>query len=68
LLRDRVARPGDGFATTFEILQTYTPVASQLGFRVPYIPEGFQYAAWVDIQNTGGPDDKTPVTTPFLAV
>jgi hypothetical protein len=27
----------DGFTTTFEVLQTYSP---QLGFRVPYMPEG----------------------------
>ena len=33
-----------GFATTFEILQTYEPTANEIGFRVPYMPEGFQYA------------------------
>ena len=38
----------EGFTTTFEILQTYTPTASALGFRVPYMPEGFQYADYFD--------------------
>jgi len=37
-----------GFATTFEILQTYTPTAGPLSFRVPYMPEGFQYADFFD--------------------
>jgi len=37
-----------GFATLFEILQTYTPTADALGFRVPYMPEGFQYADYFD--------------------
>jgi hypothetical protein len=32
-----------GFATTFEILQTYTPSLS-LGFRVPYMPDGMPAA------------------------
>ena len=31
----------------FEILQTYTPTAD-LGFRVPAMPEGFQFADWFD--------------------
>ena len=35
-----------GFATTFDVLQTFTPTASQLSFRVPYMPEGFQSADW----------------------
>jgi hypothetical protein len=34
----------NGFPTTFEILQTYTPSAGALQFRVPYMPEGFQSA------------------------
>jgi len=38
----------DGFATLFEILQTYTPSTSELGFRVPYMPEGFAAADWFD--------------------
>jgi len=36
-----------GFATTFDILQTYTPQAS-LGFRVPYMPEGMAGADHFD--------------------
>lgn len=36
----------DGFTTTFEILQTFTPTADQVSFRVPYMPEGFQNADW----------------------
>jgi len=38
----------DGFATTFDILQTFIPAADQISFRVPYMPEGFQYADWFD--------------------
>ena len=30
----------EGFTTTFDILQTYTPSPATLGFRVPTIPEG----------------------------
>jgi hypothetical protein len=30
-----------GFATLFDVLQSYTPPPSQLSFRVPYMPEGF---------------------------
>jgi hypothetical protein len=37
----------EGFTTTFEILQTYTPSAS-LGFRVPYMPEGLPAADHFD--------------------
>jgi len=37
-----------GFATTFEILQTYTPSANTLGFRVPYMPEGLPAADHFD--------------------
>jgi len=37
-----------GFATTFEILQTYLPATDELGFRVPAMPEGFEYADWFD--------------------
>lgn len=33
-----------GFASTFEILQTYTPTANAIGFHVPYMPEGFPAA------------------------
>jgi hypothetical protein len=29
-----------GFATTFDVLQTYSPPPSELSFRVPYMPEG----------------------------
>jgi len=38
----------EGFATTFEILQTYTPAANEISFRVPYMPEGFQFADFFD--------------------
>ncbi len=38
----------DGFATTFEILQTYEPTSGPIGFRVPYMPEGFPAADWFD--------------------
>ncbi len=37
-----------GFATTFEILQTYTPTSGPISFRVPYMPEGFPAADWFD--------------------
>ena len=37
-----------GFATTFEILQTYQPTANEISFRVPYMPEGFQFADYFD--------------------
>ena len=33
-----------GLPSTFEILQTFTPTASELGFHVPAIPEGLQFA------------------------
>ena len=36
----------EGFATTFEVLQSYNPTPNQFGFRVPYMPEGFQAADW----------------------
>ena len=38
----------DGLASTFEILQTYEPPSGPMSFRVPYMPEGFQYADWFD--------------------
>jgi len=38
----------EGFATTFEILQTYTPPSGPISFRVPYMPEGLQFADWFD--------------------
>jgi len=38
----------EGFASTFEILQTYTPIPSTIGFRVPYMPEGFPAADYFD--------------------
>lgn len=37
-----------GFTTTFEILQSFTPTADAFGFRVPYMPEGMQYADFFD--------------------
>jgi hypothetical protein len=37
-----------GLTTMFEILQTYTPATSELGFRVPYMPEGFPAADYFD--------------------
>ena len=36
-----------GFATTFEVLQTFTPEPA-LGFRVPYMPEGLPAADHFD--------------------
>lgn len=33
-----------GFATTFEILQSYEPAPAAFSFRVPYMPEGFPAA------------------------
>ncbi len=38
----------EGFSTTFGILQTYEPTTSEVGFRVPYMPEGFPAADWFD--------------------
>ena len=48
----------EGFTTTFEILQTYTPTANEISFRVPYMPEGFQFADhfdtyWGDLTTVG---------------
>ena len=37
----------EGFATLFDVLQTYTPQPS-LGFRVPYMPEGLPAADHFD--------------------
>jgi hypothetical protein len=37
----------EGFETTFEVLQTFTPQAT-LGFRVPYMPQGFPAADHFD--------------------
>lgn len=37
-----------GFATTFDVLQTFTPSASAVGFRVPYMPEGLAAADHFD--------------------
>ena len=36
------------FATTFDVLQTYTPQPASLGFRVPYMPEGMAGADHFD--------------------
>jgi hypothetical protein len=51
-----------GFATTFEVLQTYTPSAA-LGFRVPYMPEGMGGADHFDTYwgNLAHPIDFTQV-------
>lgn len=38
----------DGFPTDFEILQTYSPGLNSLGFRTPYMPEGFAAADFFD--------------------
>ena len=38
----------DGFATVFDVLQTFTPTADAIGFHVPYMPEGFQFADYFD--------------------
>jgi hypothetical protein len=37
-----------GFATLFDILQTYESTAGPISFRVPDMPEGFQYADHFD--------------------
>ena len=37
-----------GFTTTFEILQTYETTTNDISFRVPYMPEGFQFADHFD--------------------
>ena len=37
-----------GFATTFDVLQTFTPQPATLGFRVPYMPEGMAGADHFD--------------------
>jgi hypothetical protein len=37
-----------GFATMFDILQTFTPQPAALGFRVPYMPEGMAGAGHFD--------------------
>jgi hypothetical protein len=37
-----------GFATLFDVLQSFVPLSGDLGFSVPYMPEGFQYADWFD--------------------
>ncbi|RMG49122.1 MAG: hypothetical protein D6718_00355 [Acidobacteria bacterium] len=34
----------EGFATLFEIMQTYTPSPPAFGFTVPYMPEGLERA------------------------
>ena len=38
----------EGFATTFEILQTYLPPPTALSFRVPALPEGLETADHFD--------------------
>ena len=38
----------EGFTTTFDILQTYTPTSGPISFRVPYMPEGMEAADWFD--------------------
>ncbi|MBZ5641049.1 MAG: hypothetical protein LAO51_20100 [Acidobacteriia bacterium] len=48
----------EGFATTFDVLQTYTPHPAQVGFRVPYMPEGMAAADsfdtyWGDLSTVG---------------
>jgi hypothetical protein len=37
-----------GFTTTFELLHTYDLSTDMFGFRVPYMPEGFDYADFFD--------------------
>ena len=50
-----------GFATMFEVLQTFTPQPPSLGFRVPYMPEGMAGADHFDTYwgNLGHPIDFT---------
>ena len=38
----------EGFATTFDILQTYSPIQGPLSFTVPYMPEGLPAANYFD--------------------
>ena len=38
----------EGFTTTFDILQTYEPTSGPIGFRVPYMLEGFPAADHFD--------------------
>ena len=38
----------DGFPTMFDVLQSYTPTADSLGFRVPVMPEGLRSADHFD--------------------
>ncbi len=62
----------DGFTTIFEILQTYTPTANEIGFRVPYMPEGFQYADyfdtyWADLMTVGDWSQAQPLQCGFPA-
>ncbi len=38
----------EGFATSFEILQSYSPTSGPINFRVAYMPEGFPAADWFD--------------------
>ncbi|MBZ5641027.1 MAG: hypothetical protein LAO51_19990 [Acidobacteriia bacterium] len=47
-----------GFATLFDVLQTYTPAPATIGFRVPYMPEGMPAADhfdtyWGDLSTVG---------------
>ena len=37
-----------GFATLYEVLQTYTPSTNEISFRVPYMPDGMEAADWFD--------------------
>ena len=50
-----------GFATLFDVLQTFNPESSTLGFRVPYMPEGMGGADLFDTYwgNLGNPIDFT---------
>jgi len=44
----RLARSAATRQSLVQILQTYTHTASEIGFRVPYMPEGFQHADYFD--------------------
>ena len=63
----------EGFTTTFEILQTFTPVADAISFRVPAIPEGFEFASffdtyWGDLGTVGDWSQAQPLQCGFPVV
>lgn len=60
------------FSTTFDLLQTYTPTNNAISFRVPYMPEGFQYADyfdtyWGDLETVGDWSQAQPLQCGYPA-